>query len=193
MAACASLTAPLVRRKERDTERAQLVTAFDHLSQNRKRDWLIASARAHFEKLGYAVTDFRHVHGDKPHMSHELLSGLAAIQQRGQKSVTARVLGAYRYEVIFNPLYTLQRLLQPPRKMPKDIPEDIIVCSMQTGSLRRLHSDLAMLHVGETDGTLQCDREFPGEGAKTMRHLTFHILDTSAKLATLPAFLKGTV
>jgi hypothetical protein len=195
------VTAPLVRRNERDAERTQLVTAFDRLSQERKRDRLIATARAHFEKLGYAVTDLRQVHGDRPHVSHELRSGLTAIEQRGQKfrfvffhvvpSLTARVLGAYRYEVIFDPLYTFLRLLQPPRKMPKDIDEDVIVCSMQTGSLRRLRSDFAMLHVGETDGTLQCDREFPshGEGPKAMRHLTFHILDTSTKLATFPAFL----
>ena len=196
--------APLVREKKRDAERAQLATTFDHLSQQHKRDWLIGTARDHFEELGYAVTDLRDTGGDKPHVDYELRSGLAAIKQRGQTfrfvffnvvpRVTARVFDAYRHSLMFRPFYDL-RLLEPPRVVPKDIYEDIIVCSLQARSLHRLRSELTMLRVGETEGTLRYDVEHrfrrPGQDdVIATRHMTFHVLETSAKLAMLPDFLK---
>ena len=63
---------------------------------------------------------------------------------------TTRVFGAYRDSLIFRPFYDLE----PPRVVPKDIYEDIIVCSLQARSLHRLRSELTMLRVAETEGTL---------------------------------------
>jgi len=129
-------------------------------------------------------------------------SALVGIKQKGRdfqfvlfhviSGVTKKVYNAYRFSLIFHPLYKL-RLLQPPSVMPKDIYEDIVVCSMQTGSLRRLRSGLPSLHVGEIEGTLRHDFEYefarPGQVVNAVRHVTFHVLDTSARLATLSAFL----
>jgi hypothetical protein len=164
------------------------------------------TARDHFTKLGYRTTEAGQSQAETPlvvaQFSHELRSALVAVKQKGQGfrfvvfhfilSATANICNAYRYSLIFHPLYNL-RLLQPPRMMPKDIYEDIIVCSMQTGSLRRLRSNLSWLGVGEIEGTLRYDfeHEFPRreQSVNAMRHMTFHLLDTSAKLATLPTFL----
>jgi hypothetical protein len=199
--------APLVREKTLEAERAQLVTTFDGRSQLHKRDWLIATALGHFNKLDYTVTRPGEDQGDNPQiveqMPHELRSGLAAIRQTRQNlrfvffhvipSVTANLCNAYRFSLIFHPFYNL-RLFRPPRVVPKDIYEDIIVCSMQTGSLRRLRSNLSMLHVGDTEGTLRYDVVHPlprrEQDVRAARHLTFHILDTSAKLVMLPDYLK---
>jgi len=175
----------------------------DRIEHNENIDRKISTARDHFEELGYAVTDLRQVQGDKPQIEHELRSGLAAIKQRGQKfrfvffhvvpSVTARVLGAYRFSLMLRPFYDL-RLLEPPRVVPTDIYEDIIVCSMQTRSLHRLRSNLPMLRVGEAEGTLREDVEHRFRRGEqdviTTRHMTFHVLETSARLAMLPEFLK---
>ena len=203
----AKVTAPLIREKASDVERAALVTKFDRLSLQHKRNWLVATARGHFTTLGYTVAEPGQTQSDTPlvvdQMNHELRSSTVAIKQKGLDfrfvlfhvvpSVTANICNAYRYGLIFHPFYNL-RLFRPPRKMPTEIHEQMIVCSMQTGSLRRLRSNLSMLHVGENEGTLVYDFEDelprPGQMVKIMRHLTFHVLDTSAKLATLPAFLK---
>ena len=203
----AKVVAPLIRTKELETEHTQLVTKFDRLSLQHKRDWLIATARGHFAKIGYTIAE----PGQSPDEKHQIVeryseelrtSALVAMKRKGHDfqfvlfhvipGVTARTCDAYRLSLIFHPLYSL-RLLQPPRVMPKDFHEDIVVCSMQTGSLRRLRSRLSSLHVGETEGTLRYDFEYqfprPGQFVNAMRHLTFHVLDTSARLATLSAFL----
>ena len=204
----AKVIAPLIRKKELDTEHTQLVTKFDRLSLQHKRDWLIATARAHFTTLGYTIAEPGQSQDEKHQIvverfSEELRnSALVAIKQRGRDfqfvlfhvipGVTKKVCNAYRFSLIFHPLYKL-RLLQPPSVTPKDIYEDIVVCSMQTGSLRRLRSGLPSLHVGETEGTLRHDFEYefarPGQVVNAMRHVTFHVLDTTARLATLSAFL----
>ena len=202
----AKVIAPLIRKKELDTEHTQLVTKFDRLSLRHKRDWLIATARAHFTKVGYRIAEPGQ--DDKEHQiverfSEELRnSAVVGIKRKGPDlqfvlfhvipAVTKRVCDAYRFSLIFHPLYSL-RVLQPPSVMPKDIYEDIVVCSMQTGSLRRLRSGIPSLHVGDTEGTLRYDFEYefarPGQVVNTMRHVTFHVLDTSARLATLSLFL----
>ena len=60
---------PIVRAKASDSERRRVVTEFDNLSLQQKRDQLLDTAQAHFNSLGHEIKDLRRVHGDEPHPS----------------------------------------------------------------------------------------------------------------------------
>ena len=203
-----TVIAPLLNKRNADTQAKSKVAAFDQLSFQDKQNSLIRVAKAHFRKLGYKITDLTYKEADAPKtlfpMAPRAFFGAAVAmkQSRGTfhfvllhapPSVTVKLCDVYRMWLIRHTLYSMKVFL-PPQQAPKRLREDVVVCSLGSGGLNRLRKRITYLRTGEADHMLVHDMQFtivrPGKQIEVPRRITFHVFESNARLLALDSELQ---
>jgi nucleoside 2-deoxyribosyltransferase len=200
--------APLLTQRKTQLESNRQIKAFDRLSFQDKWKSLVKIAKAHFAHRGYTLTDLTFPIEKAPAtivpMASRIFPGatIAMKLSRGvfhsvflhvPHAITAQSCDIYQRYLLRHPLYTL-KVFQPPTKVPKQIKDDILICSFGSGGLNRLRKRISYLHAGDYDQTLVHDMPFtiikPGREIEVPRRIAFHIFESNPRLLALEPELK---